>query len=175
MTAGIHNFTARRADTAATLVVLSLDGIALALPQHEIAALEPILDVQSLANRKAKAAGSLTIGERPCPVYALGSELNCLPKIPQSYRVCAILNNDSSRGREAFALACIEIRFVPRAAVATHELPRAMVKQKTPIKSLLVHGEQLLFATNVNALFTHITRIDADIIPFDERSRKLRQ
>jgi hypothetical protein len=175
----VHELATNSLDRAQRFVVLVLDDIALILAQQEIQALEPVLDVSSIptavaaAPTKHNAAGMLSLDGHPCLVYALDSELAYLPQIPPQHRICAIMNYRD----EPYALSCKEVRLLPRSALGLHDIPRPLLRSKmaSPVKWLVISDGHLLLGTTAAALFAHVSRsIDAEIISFDERSRRLR-
>jgi len=177
MTNKVYDFTQQSLDTATRFVVLVLEEIALVLPQHEIKALEPALDVkasilQTADANQASVAGELALAEGTCPVYAFDADLRCLSTIPSPHRICAILHKGQQNHHEQYAVSCVEVRLIARSKLALHEIPR-LLKQKSPVKSLIVSDGQLLLGTTAAALFAHVaSRIDAQVLPFDERLRR---
>src|SRR4051794_2250397 len=113
-------------DQAQRFVVLALDEVALILAQQEIQALEPVLDVKPVdaasAEKNNRAAGMLSLADGTSLVYALDGELRQLAKIPESHRICAIMNYREQR----YALSCKEVRLAPRSALGLHEIPRPL-------------------------------------------------
>jgi len=166
----IHELAANSLDRAKLFVVLGLEGCALAIPQNEVRALEPVLDVRPLTKPAPNAAGFLSLDGRQCLVYALDSDFKCLATIPSQHRICAILSHRD----ESYALACVEVRMLPRSALATHEIPRALANQKSPVRALVVSNNQLLLGTTSSAIFAHVSQLNAEVIPFDEHSRRPR-
>lgn len=174
-------------DKAARFVVLKLESISLIIVQQEIEALEPVLDVQPHAVTatdvskpsevskaevsKANAAGRLSLANGDCPVYALNSSLKCVAAIPLPHRICAIMRHREQR----YALSCTEVQLLPRGALAIHDVPKSLLSLQSPVKLLIVNDGQLLLGTTAAALYVHVTgRMDAEIIQFDERVRRMR-
>ncbi len=171
---------------AERFVVLVLDDISLIVAQQEIRALEPVLDVQTSTTpngnaKHANAAGTLTLAGGVCHVYSLDGELKNLPKIPESHRICAIMNHRDI----PYALSCKEVRLLQRSLLSLREIPKALLPKKTgnpavnpggtPIKCLVINENNLLLGTTATALFAHLARIpDAEIISFEERLRRPR-
>jgi hypothetical protein len=169
----VRDLKANVFESSTRFVVLKLDQIRLVLAQQEIAALEPVLDVQAPtsidgASMPGTPAGVLQLATGVCPVYSLDINLQCSNSIPSSHRICAIFRHHGND----YAVTCAEVQLLPRSALEPYDVPRSLVNIKSPIKLLLVNDKQLLLGTTSAALFAHLcTRREADVINLSERTR----
>jgi hypothetical protein len=171
MSTSIHEFPATGLAEAKRCVILGLDGCALLLAQTEVLALESALDVRPATGQQRNVTGTLLLGGQTCSVYSLDRDLNCLAKLPQQHRICAVLNH----AQGPYALSCSEVRMVERAALALHPLPHAFTARSGPLRELVVMDGRLLLGTSASALLVHLgQRREADVVAFDTRSRKAR-
>jgi hypothetical protein len=178
MNTQVRDLQANVFESSARFVVLKLEQIMLLVAQQEIAALEPVLDVQSLStseseneNIRGAPAGMLQLATGECPVYSLDSNLQCTASIAPSHRICAIFRHHGND----YAVTCAEVQLLPRAALQPYEVPSSLVNVKSPIKLLLVNEKQLLLGTTSAALYAHLcSRREAEIIPFNERARAMK-
>jgi hypothetical protein len=171
MNTSVHEFPASGLDEARRCVVLGLDGCALILAQTEVLALESVLDMQRAPREARNVTGMLQIGDRPCPVYSLNSDLNSVPMLPPRHRICVVMNHT----RGPFALSCCEVRMVERTALELHPLPRAFAARSGPLRALVVMDGRLLLGSTGAALLAHIAQPQqAEVISFDAHARKVR-
>lgn len=174
MDTSIHELAASF-DRAERFVALAIDQVSLIVAQHEIQALEPVLDAQPIASPDSdlsRAAGALQLPSGPCPVFALDSDLRTLPSIPAEHRICAIMKHE-----RVYALSCKEVRLLARGALDVHSVPQPLASRNSmsPIRTLVVSGQSLLLGTSASALFAHIAHNrGAQVIDFDERARRPR-
>lgn len=71
-------------------LTISLDSLRLIIPQTQVYALEPVLDV----SYKDDNIGYIQIDDVICPVYTLSEELTPLVTIPEQRRICVLLHTD---------------------------------------------------------------------------------
>jgi hypothetical protein len=172
----VRDLQANVFESSARFVVLKLDQIMLLVAQQEIAALEPVLDVQPLASIESdkirgNPAGVLQLETGVCPVYSLDINLQCTTHISPAHRICAIFRHHGND----YAVTCAEVQLLPRSALQPYEVPQSLVNVKSPIKLLLVNDKQLLLGTTSAALYSHLCmRREADIIRFSERARTMK-
>jgi hypothetical protein len=169
-------------DAPIRFVVIGLERIALLVPQSEIVALEPTLDVHAMADdsrsdahgtRASRPAAQLTINNEGCSVYALDANLRCARTIPAEHRICAILHTPGNA--ERFALSCVAVQLLDRGAIAFHDIPNPLANPRSPARGLAVYERRLLLVTGAAALHAYLAApAAAEVIQLEPRLRSAR-
>ena len=128
------------------LTRLTLDGYPWLLPQAEIHSLESLLDIDREV-RAPRGVGAIAFGGEWWPVYCLSGELRLLPQLPDSRRICVLLDN----GADRFGLVCDQVETLAEAPPLL-ALPACMGPPDSPIQALASLGEGLGCATNTEHL-----------------------
>ena len=102
--------------------LLDLGDLRLLIPQPEIRALEPTLDVEPAPDPGGSAAGWIPFEGERWPVYCLSRQLEPLARIPDSRRVCVLVG----AGEHRFGLACDSVAPVAGTDVQSAPLPVCM-------------------------------------------------
>jgi hypothetical protein len=109
---------------------LTLDGYSWLLPRAEISSLESLLDIDREV-RAPRGVGAIAFGGEWWPVYCLSGELRLLPQLPDSRRICALLDN----GADRFGLVCDRVETLAEAPPLL-ALPACMGPPDSPIQAL---------------------------------------
>ncbi|MDG4553058.1 MAG: hypothetical protein P9E24_02240 [Candidatus Competibacter sp.] len=128
------------------LATLTLDGYPWLLPQTEIHSLESPLDI----DREVQAPhsiGAIALGGEWWPVYCLSGELQLLPQLPDSRRICALLDN----GVDRFGMVCDQVEALAKTPPLL-ALPACMGTPDSPIQALAPLGGGLGCVTNTEHL-----------------------
>lgn len=100
---------------------LSIDGLRLLLAQSEIAALEPMVDVQM--DDRGSRVGILQRDDEPCPVYFPSATLQPVAdEFVATRRICVVLRD----GSNVFGIACDAVEMHKHADVREVDLPEVM-------------------------------------------------
>ncbi len=126
--------------------VLTLDGYKWLLPQAEIQSLESILDIDREV-RVPHSVGAVAFTDQWWPVYCLSGELQILPHLPDSRRVCPLLDNSADR----FGLVCDSVETLAEAPRLL-ALPACMVLPDSPIQALVLLNDGLGCVTTTERL-----------------------
>ncbi len=141
--------------TDGTTALLSISDLRLALPQHEICALESAADIET-EETKPLSVGWIHFKQERWPVYCLSPELSLLVIVPKARRSCAVLNT----GAGYIGVLCDEVTFGIQPTLEQQQpLPPAMRMSDSPIVGLVALDEdQVACATNTEHLVDYLTR-----------------
>ena len=124
---------------------LAIDGLSLLLPQHQIALLEPALDVYT-----GEKFGWIEVEGEPLPVYCFSQQLSLLHPHPAQRRICALLNGSEG----LFGVLCDELDLM--GSLNSVPLPPAMRLPDTPILGLAHREQQVFCISSAQALWDYI-------------------
>ena len=120
--------------------LLDLGDLRLLIPQPEIRALEPTLDVEPALEPGGSVAGWIPfLGER-WPVYCLSGQLEPLGTIPDSRRVCVLVR----AGEYRLGLACDSVAPVVDSEVQGAPLPACMEIGRRAIDRLALYRGRVI-------------------------------
>ena len=128
------------------LAKLTLDGHLWLLPQAEIHSLESPLDIDQEV-QAPRGIGAIALGGEWWPVYCLSGELRLLPQLPDSRRICALLDN----GADRFGLVCDQVETLAETPPLL-ALPACMGTPDSPIQALAPLDRGLGCVTNTEHL-----------------------
>ncbi len=138
-----------------TTALLRISDLRLALPQHEICALESAGDIDT-EETKPLSVGWIHFKQERWPVYCLSPELTLLVIVPKARRSCAVLDT----GAGYIGLLCDEVIFGIQPTLEQQQpLPPAMHMPDSPIMGLVALDEdEVACTTNAEHLVDHLTR-----------------
>ncbi len=138
-----------------TSALLDIADLRLALPQHEICALDSAGDIDT-DETKPLSVGWVHFRQERWPVYCLSPELSLLVIVPKARRSCAVLNT----GAGYIGILCDEVTFGFRPALEQqHPLPPLMRMPETPVIGLIaLEDDGVACATETARLVEHLNR-----------------
>lgn len=132
-------------DAVRRFALIELDAVALLVPQHDLHAIEPVLDVDTDAPT-GMAAGGIRLRSGDWPVFCPSDDLEPLAGLLPERRICAMLAHDSG----LFGVVCRGVASVSARSVRLFPMPRCMVS--TPLRELALHGERVVCVTDATRL-----------------------
>ena len=145
-----HNH-ATLAQTENKVVVLSIDGLKLILPQGEIRTVESIGDV-ALADKVPKSIGTINYRGQRWPVVCLSHELLFLDLVPASRRACVMLAFDGNY----LGLLCDDARVLLNFTQQSFVMPNSMRTPDSPITGLIQYEQGLACLSNASRLYSYV-------------------
>ncbi|MCP4431415.1 MAG: hypothetical protein GY806_10585 [Gammaproteobacteria bacterium] len=128
------------------LALISIDGLLLVIPQHEIETLEPVEDINR-ENMAEMSVGWITVEMSNLPVFNLDESFNLTLKTGNR-RIVAVLKNDSG----SFALMADELQIVEAAQFDFDSLPKVISTEFSPVLQVALFDEQLICASNAKTI-----------------------
>ncbi len=145
MIGGLPDQTGSEPVTIGRYAVLTMDERALLIPQHQLHALEPAIDVQ---RSEAEDAGWIAVAGVNWPVYCLSEDLRPIREAPVDRHICVLLESGAGLlgvlSDQVVLLEQMELEILP--------LPRCMRTAGTPLQGLVLHAERVLCVTSANNL-----------------------
>jgi len=121
----------------------------LLLPQHEVLSLEPIQDLESAKADGNNQVGCITLKGQQVPIYCLSQDLRPIKEIPEDHRLCVLLQDQHG---VSFGILCNDVVTMESARFRVIPLPECMRLPGTPIRALVLDGEQVLCISSSNNL-----------------------
>ena len=125
--------------------VLSIGQLDLLIPQHQVHALEPAIDVQ---RSNGEATGWITIAGARANVYCLSENLLPMQEVPTDRHICVLLDI----GCGLFGILCDQVIMFEQTELDIKPLPECMCVQDTPILGLVLHDEKVLCVSSAEDL-----------------------
>ena len=141
--------------TTGRYAVLTMDNLDLLIPQHQVHALEPGVDVR---RSEGEEVGWIAVAGSPSPVYCLSEDLRPLREVPAGRRICVLLD----LGPRLFGVLCDQVVMLDRAGIEVLPLPACMRTPGTPLQGLVLQGERVLCVTSAQDLLACVGRQDLD-------------
>ncbi len=138
------------------LVILSMDGLKLLLPQSAIQTLEPALDVE-VGYENAAVAGSLAFEGKQWPVHCLSKDFMAMSRIPETRRFCVLLN----ARQEYFCLLCDNLLLLKRNQVKMTPIPNCMNVVSSPFRYLAILEEGIGCVSSADHLLAYLQTLKA--------------
>ncbi len=136
--------------------LLSMDRLALLIPQHQVRSLEPALDVQ---RTQARDAAWISTAGVNWPVYCLSEDLWPNLEVPANRHICALLQS----GAGLLGVLCDQVATLERTELDILPLPHCMRTQDTPLLGLVLHAGRVLCVSSANHLLNCVVpRQDTD-------------
>ena len=133
------------------VVVLSIDGLKLILPQDEIRTVESIADVE-LAEKSPRSIGTINYRGQRWPVVCLSNELFLLDVVPAARRACVMLAYDGNY----LGLLCDDARVLVNFMQQSFAMPNSMRTRDSPITSLIQYDQGLACVSNASRLSSYV-------------------
>ena len=131
--------------TTGRYAVLTMDGLGLLIPQHQVHALEPGVDVQ---RSQGDGADWIAVGGAPSPVYCLSADLKPIREVPAGRHICVLLDI----GPRLFGVLCDQVVMLDQAGLDIPPLQGCMRTPGTPLHGLVLQGEQVMCVTSADDL-----------------------
>lgn len=135
--------------------LLHFGGLRLCFPQQET------VDIGMVgAIRQADTNAHTTVGELPyqgelLPVFSLSADLALLEQLSGQCRICVSFSVDE---QGSFALACDAVEPLQlREETRLHPLPEPMITDFTPLRSLLIQGQELAYVSDAGAMQAYLS------------------
>lgn len=135
------------AGTPSPYVLLSFDGLDLALRQSDVRILAPAADV-GFGSERAGTIGHIDFAGESRPVYSLDRNLSPLDRVPQERRACALLG----RGEHVWGLLCERVRILAEDSVQVKPLPACMCVPGSPVTGLAIQAGRIAVFTGAEDL-----------------------
>lgn len=137
------------ADIGATgdFVHLGLDGAGWLIPQVDVHALEPVIDMLPAAG-KPGAVGRFEQAETEWPVYALSPDFELLATRPEPRRIAVLMRHR----QRAFGVLCERVAVAERSRLTLHPVPPCMDRQPSPLLGLALWDGEVLCVSSAKAL-----------------------
>lgn len=157
--------TAKRVTPAAPMpaalagwALLAMDGVTLALPQKEIAAIELISALQPPRADAGHEIGWLAQGAEHWPVYCLNRRFALAPALAQAARVCVLLR----AGERTLGLAGTQVSLLAAdAELSVESLPACLTQPGSPLIGLALHRDGIVMSVRVRALADFLNPLEA--------------
>ena len=118
--------------------MMRFDGRKLLLPQSEVWALEPAVDVDT-TTRSPHGVGWISHQGDWWPVYCLTRDLAVLAELPEARRICALLKK-----REGYlGMVCDDLITVQGESLQFYPVPVCMRSSSSPIQNLAILGKDV--------------------------------
>ena len=138
-------------DTNNKVVVLSIDGLKLILPQADIRTVESIGDVE-LADKIPKSIGTINYRGQRWPVVCLSNELLLLDVVPASRRACVMLACDDNY----LGLLCDDAKVLVNFMQGSFAMPKSMRTDASPIIGLIQYEQALACLSDASHLISYV-------------------
>ena len=135
---------------------LRLDDQGILLPQGDISALEPVLDIE-IDEKPPAAAGQIEFNRQRWPVYALTGNLTVAREIPAHRRICVVVNKSGGH----FGLLCDRFDTLQARDVTFQPMPACMLTPRTPIDALAIHEGRVELVCRGDGLAVFLAGEDA--------------
>jgi len=149
MVAGKHEDNEQTSGSQA-YALLSIDGLSLLIPRHEIRSLVLVDDIHVAIETEENAMGHIAFENRDWPVFSLSRQLIPLHSITEASRICVILHIDN----KYIGLLCDQIQNIEQQQV--QGLRACMHTTDTPILGLLIYENAVACATSTKRLNTFL-------------------
>jgi hypothetical protein len=126
---------------------LTLGSLILAVPQHEVHTLEPVLDIET-AEPEGMRIGSIALAGSRWPVYCPSANLAAVSVLPATWRICVMLGATGT----LFGIVCEMVATIDEAEMQPFPMPTCMSHPTQPIRALALYQEQVLCITTANDL-----------------------
>ena len=133
------------------VVVLSIDGLKLILPQGDIRTVESISDVE-LADKIPTSIGTINYRGQRWPVVCLSNELLLLDVVPASRRACVMLAYDGNY----LGLLCDDAKVLVNFMPDSFAMPKSMRTDASPIIGLIQYEQALACLSDANHLTSYV-------------------
>ena len=147
--------------TAGRYAVLTMDNLALLIPQHQVHALEPAFDVR---RSEGDDLGWIAVAGARSPVHCLSEDMQPTREVPAGRHICVLLDT----GDGLFGVLCDQVVMLDQAGLEILPLPGCMRTPSTPLHGLVLHGERVLCVTSAQDLLAcagETGQPDADSAP----------
>jgi hypothetical protein len=135
---------------------LRFDDQGILLPQSDICALEPVLDIE-IDEKPPTAAGQIEFNRQRWPVYALTGNLTVSREIPARRRICVVVNKSGGH----FGLVCDRFDTLQARDVTFQPMPACMLAPHTPIDALAIHDGRVELVCRGDGLAVFLASKDA--------------
>lgn len=137
-------------------VCLELEGAGWLIPQADVHALEPVIDMLPAAGESG-AVGRFEQAETEWPVYALSPDFEWLPTRPESRRIAVLMRHR----QRAFGVLCERVAMAERSRLTLHPVPPCMDRQPSPLLGLALRDGEVLCVSSAKALEHWLGRLAA--------------
>ncbi|MGZ8218964.1 hypothetical protein [Methylomagnum sp.] len=134
-------------------VCLDLGGTHWLIPQGDIHALEPVIDMAPAG--KSGAVGRFDQAGAEWPVYALSPDFELLPARPEPQRVAVLMRHR----QRAFGVLCERVWVAERSRLTLHPVPPCMDRQPSPLLGLALWDGEVLCVSSAHALERWLGRL----------------
>lgn len=131
--------------TTGRYAMLTMDNLGLLIPQHQVHAVEPGLDVQRSAG---DAVGWIAVAGAHSLVYCLSGDLKPIREVPTGRHICVLLDS----GTGLFGVLCNQVAMLEQAVIEVLPLPECMSAPNTPLQGLVLRDERVLCVTSAQDL-----------------------
>jgi hypothetical protein len=137
--------------TGDLLVALSIDGLKLLLPHHEVHTLEPVADVETV-EKQDEVVGWFTAGAVKIPIYCFSRHLAVLDTIPDVRRIAVLMTADAT----TIGILCDDLKIISRKQLNTHPLPQCMKVPGTPLTGLAMQKDTVFCLSSANYMLKYL-------------------
>ena len=134
-----------------SFAMLTLDGSSLLVPQSQVLALEPVMDLRR-ASTGQDMVGTLRFQGRSAPIFRLNDALEKQQDLDAEHRFCVILD---CRGTY-FGLLCRQMQPVHRDQLKLSPIPECMRQADMVFRALAILDGAVLKLTNSLALAIYL-------------------
>ena len=127
--------------------LIELENVALLLPQQDLRAIEPVLDVDTRAP-VGRAAGEIRLRTGTWPVYCPSDDLEPLAQMLSARRICAMLEFEQG----LFGLVCVNVASVMAAQVKRFPVPVCMPASCGVLRELGLYDSRIVCLTSAARL-----------------------
>ena len=145
------------------VVVLSIDGLKLILPQGDIRTVESIVDMHT-NDPPANGAGWINYLGQLWPVYCLSGELSFLSYAPVSRRACVML----ALSKGYLGVLCDDAQVLANFTQQSFAMPASMQLRESPISALVNYDNGLACVSDASHIDHFISAINC-VATSDER------
>lgn len=126
---------------------LVFGGLQLLIPQSDIYALEPRIDMLPSVTAIGS-VGQLKQGANVWSLYALSADLTLLSHFPDTYRIAILMKNV----QPLYGLLCEQVQTIARSELTIHPLPAVMTCENSPLLALAVYGDEVRYISSAITL-----------------------
>lgn len=131
---------------ATNLAIMSFDGVHLLLPQKAVATIELAERIEPEVTQPG-AVGTLTVGGREWPGFALDADFTIQSDAPASYKFCVGIDSDD---RQAYSILCEQVStMVVDNQTDLKAVQACMRTQGCPIEALILKDNQLMYVSDI--------------------------
>ena len=117
------------------------------IPQHEVVAFEPVVDIDK-AEADDNSIGVISYENVHLPVYHFTSDLRLSGTTDESRRICICLRHEDIQ----FGMLCDEVDNVMESDFSMFNLPECMKTETCPVIKLAVSGNKVLNVIDTKSL-----------------------